>query len=72
MIGIAQMQRGNHVGDIGAAVQRYAEDRGYGVVRELAGHGVGTAMHEEPQVTNYGKPRAAWSCARGWCSRWNR
>jgi methionyl aminopeptidase len=56
MVGIAQMQRGNHVGDIGAAVQRYAEDHGYGVVRELAGHGVGTAMHEEPQVPNYGKP----------------
>ncbi|HTC29340.1 MAG TPA: type I methionyl aminopeptidase [Candidatus Acidoferrum sp.] len=55
MIGIAQMQRGNHLGDIGAAVQRHAEDHGYGVVRELAGHGVGTAMHEEPQVPNYGK-----------------
>ncbi|HTU71110.1 MAG TPA: type I methionyl aminopeptidase [Candidatus Baltobacteraceae bacterium] len=55
MIGIAQMQRGNRIGDIGAAVQRYAEKHGYGVVRELAGHGVGTAMHEEPQVPNYGK-----------------
>jgi methionyl aminopeptidase len=55
MIGIEQMQRGNHLGDIGAAVQRHAESHGYGVVRELAGHGVGTAMHEEPQVPNYGK-----------------
>ena len=55
MIGIAQMQKGNHLGDISAAVQRHAEDHGYGVVRELAGHGVGTAMHEEPQVPNYGK-----------------
>ncbi len=55
MIGIAQMQRGNRVGDIGAAVQRHAEGHGYGVVRELAGHGVGTDMHEEPQVPNYGK-----------------
>jgi len=55
MLGIAQMQRGKHVGDIGAAVQVYAESHGYGVVRELAGHGVGTAMHEEPQVPNYGK-----------------
>ena len=55
MVGIAQMQRGNHVGDIGAAVQRHAESHGYGVVRELVGHGVGTAMHEEPQVPNYGK-----------------
>jgi methionyl aminopeptidase len=56
MVGIAQMQRGNHVGDIGAAVQKHAESHGYGVVRELVGHGVGTAMHEEPQVPNYGKP----------------
>jgi methionyl aminopeptidase len=56
MAGIAQMQRGNHVGDIGAAVQKHAESHGYGVVRELVGHGVGTAMHEEPQVPNYGKP----------------
>ncbi len=54
--GIAQMKRGNHVGDIGAAVQEYAERHGYGVVRELVGHGVGRAMHEEPQVPNYGEP----------------
>jgi len=56
MVGIAQMQRGNRVGDIGAAVQAHAEKHGYGVVRELVGHGVGQAMHEEPQVPNYGKP----------------
>jgi methionyl aminopeptidase len=56
MVGIAQMKRGNHVGDIGAAVQQHAESHGYGVVRELVGHGVGRAMHEEPQVPNYGKP----------------
>ena len=55
MVGIAQMQSGNHVGDIGAAVQAHAEKHGYGVVRELVGHGVGRAMHEEPQVPNYGK-----------------
>ena len=55
MIGVGQMQVGNHVGDIGAAVQRHAEKHGYGVVRELVGHGVGRAMHEEPQVPNYGK-----------------
>ena len=58
MAGIAQMQKGNHLGDIGAAVQRHAEAAGYGVVRELVGHGVGTAMHEEPQVPNYGKAGA--------------
>ena len=58
MAGIAQMQKGNHLGDIGAAVQKHAEGAGYGVVRELVGHGVGTAMHEEPQVPNYGKAGA--------------
>lgn len=56
MIGIAQMLKGKRVGDIGAAVQAHAEANGYGVVRELVGHGVGTKMHEEPQVPNYGKP----------------
>lgn len=55
-IGIAQMERGKTVGDIGAAVQEHAERHGYGVVRELVGHGVGRAMHEEPQVPNYGDP----------------
>ncbi len=55
MIGIAQMYRGKHLGDIGHAVQKHAESHGYGVVRELVGHGVGTKMHEEPQVPNYGK-----------------
>ena len=55
MVGIAQMERGNRLGDIGAAVANHAESHGYGVVRELVGHGVGTAMHEEPQVPNYGK-----------------
>jgi methionyl aminopeptidase len=55
MIGIAQMQVGNHLGDIGAAVQTHAERHGYGVVRELVGHGVGREMHEQPQVPNYGK-----------------
>ncbi|HTX58185.1 MAG TPA: type I methionyl aminopeptidase [Verrucomicrobiae bacterium] len=54
MGGIAAMQVGNHVGDIGAAVQAHAESHGYGVVRELVGHGVGREMHEEPQVPNYG------------------
>jgi methionyl aminopeptidase len=54
-IGIAEMNAGNHVGDIGASVQAHAERHGYGVVRELVGHGVGRAMHEEPQVPNYGE-----------------
>jgi methionyl aminopeptidase len=54
--GIAVMQPGKRVGDIGAAVQEYAERHGYGVVRDLVGHGVGREMHEDPQVPNYGKP----------------
>ena len=55
--GIAEAHAGNHTGDIGAAVQRVAEDAGYSVVRELVGHGIGSAFHEEPQVPNYGKPK---------------
>ena len=55
--GIAQARLGNHVGDIGHAVQQVAEGAGYGVVRELVGHGIGTRFHEEPQVPNYGSPK---------------
>jgi len=55
--GIAHARVGNHVGDIGHAVQQVAEGAGYGVVRELVGHGIGTRFHEEPQVPNYGAPR---------------
>jgi methionyl aminopeptidase len=54
---ITQARVGNHVGDIGHAVQKVAEGAGYGVVRELVGHGIGTRFHEEPQVPNYGAPR---------------
>lgn len=45
---------GNKIGDIGSTVQRYCEERGYGVVREYTGHGVGKALHEDPAVPNYG------------------
>jgi methionyl aminopeptidase len=55
--GIAATRVGNHVGDIGHAVQQVAEQAGYGIVRELVGHGIGTRFHEEPQVPNYGSPR---------------
>lgn len=55
--GIAQARSGNRLGDISAAVQTYAEDQGYSVVRELVGHGIGQRMHEEPQVPNFGRPR---------------
>lgn len=53
--GIEAFQRGNRVGDIGFAVQLHAERHGYGVVRELVGHGLGRKLHEEPQVPNYGR-----------------
>ena len=55
--GIAAAVPGNHLGDIGAAVQRVVEDAGFSVVRDLVGHGIGVAFHEEPQVPNYGKPK---------------
>ncbi len=55
--GIAQAVAGNHVGDIGHAVQGVAEAAGFGVVRELVGHGIGAQFHEEPQVPNHGQPR---------------
>ncbi len=65
MLAIAQMRVGNHLGDIGAAVQRHAENHGFGVVRELVGHGIGTKMHEEPQVPNYGKPATGIELRKG-------
>ena len=55
--GIAAAQLGNHIGDIGAAVQAVVEAAGFTVVRDLVGHGIGTSFHEEPQVPNYGKPK---------------
>src|SRR5216110_411881 len=55
--GVAQARAGNHVGDIGHAVQGVAEGAGYSVVRELVGHGIGAAFHEEPQIPNYGNPK---------------
>lgn len=54
-IGIAQAKAGNRVGDISFAIQNYVEQFGYGVVRELVGHGVGKDLHEDPEVPNYGK-----------------
>ena len=53
--GVEQAVAGNRVGDIGAAVQAHAEHYGYGVVRELVGHGLGKKMHESPEVPNYGR-----------------
>jgi methionyl aminopeptidase len=52
--GIKAAQPGNRIGDIGSAVQQYGESRGYGVVKEFVGHGVGRFLHEDPQVPNHG------------------
>jgi methionyl aminopeptidase len=54
-LGIEQMTAGNRIGDISYAIQKYTEKHGYGVVRELVGHGLGTEMHESPEVPNFGK-----------------
>lgn len=51
--GIKYAKEGNHLFDISGAIGRYAEERGYGVVRDLCGHGIGTALHEAPEITNY-------------------
>lgn len=54
-LGIKEVVAGNRIGDIGHAIQSYTESHGYGVVRELVGHGLGKKMHESPEVPNYGK-----------------
>lgn len=54
-VGYEQVKIGNRIGDVSSAVQEYAESFGYGVVRELTGHGIGTSMHQDPDVPNYGK-----------------
>jgi methionyl aminopeptidase len=56
-VGIAQSRAGNRTGDISWAIQDYAESRGYSVVREYTGHGIGRQMHEDPQIPNYGQRR---------------
>jgi len=53
--GIKAFKIGNRTGDVGYAIQKYCEDHGYGIVRELVGHGLGTKMHEDPEMPNYGK-----------------
>lgn len=63
--GIEQAVTGNRIGDISEAVQRHAEDNGYGVVRELVGHGVGKHLHESPEVPNYGKKGTGPKMAEG-------
>ena len=54
-VGIRQFKAGNRIGDVGSAIQTHAERHGYGVVRELVGHGLGRTMHEDPEMPNYGR-----------------
>lgn len=64
-VGIAQMKEGNYLGDISHAIQTHAEGLGYGVVRVFVGHGIGRALHEDPQVPNFGEPRRGPRLRRG-------
>lgn len=63
--GIRQAVDGNRIGDIGYAVQQHAESHGYGVVRDLTGHGIGQEMHEDPSVPNFGTPGRGVRLRRG-------
>jgi len=63
--GIGKALAGNRIGDIGAAVQRYVEEYGYSVVREMVGHGIGSRLHEKPDVPNYGRPGQGKQLAEG-------
>ena len=65
--GIAAAVPGNRLGDVGAAIQAVADERGYGIVRHLVGHGIGTAMHEDPQVPNYGRAGTGMRIEAGMC-----
>ncbi|MDE6807967.1 MAG: type I methionyl aminopeptidase, partial [Prevotella sp.] len=65
--GIEMAVAGKHVGDIGCIVQDYCEAEGYGVVRELTGHGIGKEMHEDPQIPNYGKRGNGTMLKAGMC-----
>ena len=53
--GIEKLKVGNRIGDISSEIQNYTESHGYGVVRELVGHGLGKSLHEEPDIPNFGK-----------------
>ena len=66
-LGIEQVKIGNTIGDIGYAIQSYAESCGYGVVRELVGHGIGKNLHEEPQVPNFGLKSQGPKIEEGLC-----
>jgi methionyl aminopeptidase len=65
--GIAAARPGNRLGDVGAAIEAVAREHGYGIVRPFVGHGIGTAMHEDPQVPNYGRAGTGMRIEAGMC-----
>jgi len=67
MLAIESAKPGNRIGDIGYVVQKNAESHNYGVVRELVGHGIGTKLHEEPQIPNYGQQGTGPKIEAGMC-----
>ena len=64
-MGIGKVVGGKHVGDIGYAIERFIKPHGFGIVRELAGHGVGYEVHEDPYIPNYGKRGAGAELKKG-------
>lgn len=66
LAGMAASKIGNRLGDIGAAIQAVIDEKGYGIVREYCGHGVGRALHEDPQVPNYGQAGTGPRIQSGW------
>ena len=67
MLGIKEAKAGNYVSDIGHAIQTHVEQNGFSVVRELVGHGIGTDLHEDPQIPNYGLPKQGYQLKEGMC-----
>ena len=67
LLGIREAKVGNYVSDIGYAIQTFVEQNGFSVVRELVGHGIGTELHEDPQVPNYGSPKQGYQLQEGMC-----
>jgi len=67
MLGIEEVKPGNHIGDIGFAIQSYAEKNNFSVVRELVGHGIGRKLHEDPQIPNYGTKNTGVELKEGMC-----
>ena len=64
-MGIKKAKIGNTIGDIGNTIQRFVEDQGFGVVRDLCGHGIGKNVHEDPKIPNFGKRQSGEKLVEG-------